>query len=343
MSITPYNSTALINMLIKSRSSGTDNQPTIGSPVTKQTLDAAINKGAIERSRNNFLTIMSNRINAFATGKLQPKEDWELSAAYLTQTSQPMVLSISDQGKPEVIRQRDSDMSKFSGVQQAKLNKAMDQLDQLIVKQNANLTNQGLRTKLEDAAYSLNQITLGKQKATQGWEIQAKVLHASMAPVKLGLTANGEIVAADQTKSALLDVSPEKRGRVKEVIAEWQQAASSGIYLKMWQADAKALIDLGKSFYLDVDAAGQAKVMENTAENITPSFLKEDPYPNLGANQKWQKDALAFAAKGTPFFLDIDPAGQVVTRQVTAQNAINFAKPPFYQQQQVGAIVSLLG
>ncbi len=342
MSIPPY-STALVNMLIKNRNTAAGTPTTIGTPVTKESIDAAINKGSIERSRNNFMTIMANRINAFATDRLQPKENWELSAAYLAKTSQPMVLQISDKGKPEVVRQRDADMSKFSGVQQSRLNKAMDQLDQLIIKQNANLVNQGLRTKLEDAAYSLEQITKGKQQPTQDWELQGKLLTTNLTPVKLGLTSDGNVVVADQTKSALLDVAPEKRGRLKEILGEWQDATTSGIYTQMWQVEAKVQVDLGQSFYFDVNDIGEPVVKSNTAANVTPSFLNEDPYPNLGANTKWQKDALAFAAKGTPFFLDIDSAGQVITRQVTAQNVINFNKPPFYQQQQVGAIVSLLG
>lgn len=341
MSIPAYG-TALINMLMKSRSSSNGTQQTIGTPVTKETIDAAINKGSIERSRNNFLTIMSNRINAFASGRLQPKENWELSAAYLAKTSQPMVLQISDKGKPEVVRQRDADMSKFSGVQQAKLSKAMDQLDQLIIKQNANLVNQGLRTRLEDAAYTLDQVTMGKQPPTEDWQLQGKILTTNLTPAKLGLTADGNVVVADQTKSALLDTPPEKRARLKEILGEWKDASTSGIYTQIWQVQAKVAVDQGKSFYFDVNSIGEPIVKENTAENITPSFLNEDPYPNLGANQKWQKDALAFAAKGTPFFLDIDTSGQVVTRQVTAQNVVNFAKPPFYQQQSVGAVISLL-
>lgn len=341
MSVNSYNS-ALVNLISTSRLSLNGQTQTIGKQVTKESLDAIINQASIERSRNNFLTIMSNRINAFAKGQIQPKEDWELMASYLSKTGQPMIVSISDDGKPEITRLRDSDLSKFNTVQKDKLTKALDQLDQLIVKQNANMVNQGLRYKLEDAAASLSKITLGKQLATEQWQIQAKSMMANLTPMKLGLTADGEVVASDQTKSALLDTPPEKRERLREVIGQWQAAAESGIYMEMWQVEAKVLNDQGKSFYFELDAGGQPVVKENTPENIVPSFLKEDPYPNLGANQKWQKDALAFAAQGTPFMLDIDMTGQVVARQINAQNVINFAKPPFYQQQNVGAVVSLL-
>lgn len=344
MSIPSYGS-GIAALIAKGFAAG--KQTGFGSPittqVTKESLDAIINQGAIERGKNNVLTIASNRINAFATGQLTPKDDWEMSSSYLSKTGQPFFVAVGSDGKPEITRMRDSDLSKYNTVQKEKLTGALDQLDQLIIKQNANQTNQGLRQQLESAAKQLSRQQNGLDQATEDFFIKAKNLTANLVPFKLGLDASGKLVLGDQTKATFLDERADRRAILRQTISDWNDSVKSGIYIQSWQNEAKTLADLGKSFYFDVDNMGKVAVKENTVDNVVPQFLKDDPYPNLGATTKWQKDALGFAAAGTPFFLDIDGATQsVVAKQVTPQNLISFAKPPFYQQQ-AGAIVSLLG
>ncbi len=344
MSIPSYGS-SLASLIAKGFAAGkqTGFGTSISTPVTKESLDKIINQGAIERSKNNVLTIASNRINAFATGQLNPKDNWEMSAAYLAKTGQPFFVTVGDDGKPAIERMRDSDLSKYNTIQKNKLNDALDQLDKLVVKQNANQVNQGLRQQLESAAKQLSRQQNGLEQATEDLFIKAKNMTTNMVPFKLGLDSTGKLVLGDQTKATFLDERADRRVVLRQTVSDWNDAVTSGIYLQSWQNDAKTLADLGKSFYFDVDNLGQPVVKENTVDNVVPQFLKEDPYPNLGASTKWQKDALSFAAAGTPFYLDIDNATQsVVAKQVTPQNLINFAKPPFYQQQ-AGAIVSLLG
>ncbi len=344
MSIPSYGS-SLASLIAKGFAAGkqTNFGTSITAPVTKESLNNIINQGAIERSKNNVLTIASNRINAFATGQLNPKENWEMSAAYLAKTGQPFFVSIGDKGQPEVTRMRDSDLSKYNLVQQQRLTTALDQLDQLIVKQNANQTNQGLRQQLESAAKQLSRQQNGLEQATDEFFIKAKNLTTNLVPFKLGLDSNGKLTLGDQTKATFQEERADRRAVLRQAISDWSASVNSGIYIQNWQNEAKTLADLGKSFYFDVDMLGSIQVKENTIDNVVPQFLKEDPYPNLGATTKWQKDALNFAAAGTPFYLDIDGATQsVVAKQVTPQNLISFAKPAFYQQS-AGAIVSLLG
>ncbi len=344
MSIPPYGA-GIASLIAKGFAAGkqTGFGNSITAPVTKQTLDNIINQGAIERSKNNVLTIASNRINAFSTGQLNPKDDWEMSSAYLAKTGQPFFVTVGSDGKPEITRMRDSDFAKYNTVQKTRLNDALDQLDKLVVKQNANQTNQGLRMQLESAAKQLSRQQNGLEQPTDDFFIKAKNLTVNMVPFKLTLDSTGKLALGDQTKATFMDERADRRAVLQQTISDWNDAVTSGIYLQSWQNDAKTLADLGKSFYFDVDSLGRPVAKENTVDNIVPQFLKEDPYPNLGATTKWQKDALNFAAAGTPFYLDIDGATQsVVAKQITPQNLINFAKPPFYQQQ-AGAIVSLLG
>jgi hypothetical protein len=344
MSIPPYGA-AIASLIAKGFAAGRQSGfgQSVASTVTKQSLDNIINQGAIERSKNNVLTIASNRLNAFSTGQLTPKDEWEVSGAYLAKTGQPFFVSIGSKGLPEITRMRDSDLSKYNLTQQNKLTTALDQLDQLVIKQNANQTNQGMRMQLENAAKQLSRQQNGLDQATDDFFIKAKNLTTNLVPFKLGLDSSGKLVLGDQTKATFMDERADRRTVLQQAVSDWNDAVTSEIYIQPWQNEAKTLADLGKSFYFDVDNLGAVQVKENTVENVVPQFLKEDPYPNLGASTKWQKDALAFAAAGTPFFLDIDGATQsVVAKQVTPQNLISFAKPPFYQQQ-AGAIVSLLG
>lgn len=343
MSINPYGSS--LAALIAKGLGGNSSQNTQGlsSPVTKEKLDAIINKGSIERSKNNVLTIASNRINAFATGQLQnPKEDWEVTGAYLAKTGQPFFVEIGDKGLPQIVRVRDSDLSKYNKVQQDKLTSALDQFDQLVVKQNANQVNQGLRMSLESSVKTLSRLSNQLDQPSEDWHIKALGMIKNLVPFKMGLDSQGKLQLADQTKATFMDERADRRAILREALSDWQTSVETNIYLKPWQNEAKTLADLGKSFYFDVNTIGKVVVKENTIDNVVPQFLKEDPYPNLGATTKWQKDALAFAAAGTPFMFDIDAATQqVVAKQITPQNLINQAKPPFYQQQQTGAIVSL--
>lgn len=337
--------TQLASMIARSLAGSSGDETSITASVTKESLDAIINQGKIETSKTNIFTNAATRLAAMTSGQYTGTADWEVSASYLSKTGQPFFVSIdAETGGVVVTRQRDSDLENYTQVQKERLTAAMDKLDGLVVKQNANLTNQGLVTTLENAAYDLEQIGTRAQTPTESWQFSANILRQSMVPFKLALDADGNITTLDQTKGQYGDdVTPAEKLRLQEIVAQWQEAVSTGIYTEMWQIEAKTSADLGESFYFDVDAAGDPVIRQNTAANVVPEFLKEDPYPDLGADAQWQQDALAFAASGTAFFLDIDPQTQaVVAKELTAQNIITWNKGPAWQQAgQVGAIVSL--
>lgn len=336
--------TGVANMIAKSLSSDSTSTG-LTKEVTKDSLDAIINQGKIETSKNNIFTNAAARIAAMSAGTYEGKEDWEISAAYLSKTGQPFFVSIDDKtGGVVVTRQRDSEMENYTQAQRDRLTAAMDTLDQLVVKQTSNMTNQALKTKLSDAADTLAGITTNKQTASEDWQFKADILAKNLVPFKLGLDNDGNIVSLDQTKGQFgSDVDAAEKLKLQDIVAQWQEAVSTGIYTEMWMVEAKSAGDLGESFYFDVDAGGQPVVRQNTAENVVPDFLNEDPYPNLGAEAQWQKDALSFNASGTAFYLDIDPQTQgIVAKELTAQNIITWNKGPAWQQtDQVGAIVSM--
>jgi len=336
--------TGIANMIAKSLS-GDSSSTSMTKEVTKESLDAIINQGAIETSKSNIYTNAAARLAAMSAGTYTGTADWEVSASYLAKTGQPFFISIdSSTGGVTVTRERDSDLDSYTQAQKERLTEAMDQLDQLVVKQNANMSNEGLKTTLQAAADDYQRIQTYGSTATEGWQFSANVLRANMVPFKLALDADGNITTLDQTKGQFSeDVDPAEKQKLQEIVAQWQDAASTGIYTELWQVEAKSAADLGESFYFDFDNAGNIKVQSNTAENVTPDFLNEDPYPDLGGNAQWQKDALAFAKAGTAFYLDIDPQTQgVVAKELTAQNIITWNKGPVWQQtDQVGAIVSM--
>ncbi len=336
--------TGVANMIAKSLSSDSTSTG-LTKEVTKESLDAIINQGKIEASKTSIYTNAAARIAAMTAGTYTGTADWEVSASYLAKTGQPFFVSIdSSTGGVTVTRQRDSDLENYNQAQKDRLAAAMDQLDQLVVKQNANLTNEALKTKLQTAADDYQQIENYGSAATESWQYSANVMRSNMVPFKLALDADGNVTTLDQTKGQYGDdVDAVKKLKLQNIVSQWQDAVSTGIYTELWQVEAKSAADLGDSFYFDLDNAGNIKVQSNTADNVTPDFLNEDPYPKLGADAQWQKDALAFAKAGTAFYLDIDPQTQgIVAKELTAQNIITWNKGPAWQQtDQVGAIVSM--
>jgi hypothetical protein len=222
----------------------------------------------------------------------------------------------------------------------------MDRLADLVAKQQAKQGNDDLRTKLETAADTVQYVQSGGLvDASQAWQMQIKPLLRDQAPFKVALDTNGNEVLQDQTKSLFLDVPADLRDGYKQVIADWQTAVATGIYQTDWQVAAKSDMDLGHSVYFELDQVGNVQVKENTADNVVPDFLKDDPYPDLTRNlPRWQQDALGFAAENKPFFLDIDPATQqIVAKAATAQAVVSYNQPPAYLRAQTGtaAILSL--
>jgi hypothetical protein len=146
---------------------------------------------------------------------------------------------------------------------------------------------------------------------------------------------------------------------------------ANGTVTTQWQADAKAFSDAGVPFYLDVDPTsldygpmtdnyGYVKVdggghvmynkgtpsivvKENSAENITPAFLKDAPFANIGANTPMLKKAAQMIQDGKPYFLDFDSTGRLTVKDTSAQNLIKYNTPAQTQNSQfgTGSILSL--
>ena len=81
----------------------------------------------------------------------------------------------------------------------------------------------------------------------------------------------------------------------------------------------------GVAFYLDIDPITNViSAKENSADNITPSFLKSTPYPDVGDDSPALKQAADFIKAGKAYFFDIDSTGQIGAKEATVQNITKY-------------------
>jgi len=109
---------------------------------------------------------------------------------------------------------------------------------------------------------------------------------------------------------------------------------------------AESYANQGIPFYLSIDPTTSIiSANENSAANITPSFLNTPPYPDIGDNSPALKQAATFIQAGQAYFFTVDnKTGQIGAVQATAQNIETYNKPSTTAtaaSTQAGSVLSL--
>lgn len=293
---------------------------------TSSTIDGILNTKKTETSKNSIFANVAQRLSAMQAGTLTASDDWEKVASYAMQTGQPVQITLnSKSGKVEAATQNEADLSKFNVQQQNKLLQTIEQITSMAGKIQANQKNQNMIKNLAGAETDLEEVNAGMLTAQADWETQGSLLMTTHRPFKIALDSTGALTVQDQTTASLDDYNIVQQKILRTAIESVPSLISSGTATTEWEADALAYSESGVSFYLDIDpTTNQVVTKENTADNITPDFLKTDPYPDIGANTTVLKDAATFIKAGKPYFLDFDTTGAVVAKEATAQNLIKF-------------------
>lgn len=298
---------------------GTGSAKDIGSLTRQQKTDQA---------RNRMYSEAALRMSYMQQGRYDPVADWEKVASYAMQTGQPVTVSLNSQGRLEAVTQADSDLSRFSVAQQKQLSQAFSDLQEVAGKIKANKTNDTWVQTLEGANTVLNGIASGALSAQSDWERTGSSLLATGTPFKIALDDKGQITIKEQSLELAPDLPIESQLKLRDAAQGLSQTLSSGLVTEVWEADAKSMFEAGVGFYLDIDPVTQEiSAKENSGTNIVPKFLRDPPYPDIGADTKWKQTAASLIQDGKPFFLDFDQGGHITAKEATAANLIQYNKP----------------
>jgi len=316
---------------------------------------------------NKIFTAVAQRLTALQSGQVQPSADWEKIAAYGMQTGQPVAVSLDSKGQVQAAPQAQADLSKFNAAQQRTLTTTMADIATMAAKITANKTNQGLIDKLNGAENDLNGVYTGALDAQastpNNWEQQGVQMMRLKKPFLISLDAQGNLQVQDQAVTTNTSLSMDQQVVLRTAAQNLPKIlGSNGLITQQWQADASSFAANGIPYHLEIDKTvrdyspktdaygwpvdqnGQRsvvsglpsarnngtpliKAVENSGANITPAFLNDTPYPDIGANTPALKQAATLIQAGKPFFLDFDKGGHVVVKEATAQNLITYNTP----------------
>ena len=330
-------------------------------------ISSILQQQKVTTQKNQIYTTVAQRLAALQAGSLQPSANWEKVAAYSMQTGQPMTVALDSKGQVQVTPQAQADLSKFNAGQQKILTDTMKAVATMAGKITANKTNQGMIDKLAGAENDLNGVFVGalspQASTPNNWEQLGVQLMQLNKPFTISLDSQGNLQVQDQAMTPDPSLPADQQTILQKAAQTLPNVLSpSGLITTQWQSDAAAFAKNGVPFHLEidtsnldygpktdaygwpVDAAGKrtsvtgqpavhkngvpgVKAVENSADNITPAFLNDTPYPDIGANSPALKQAAALIKAGKPFFLDFDKGGHVTAKEATAQNIIQYNAP----------------
>ena len=322
-SSTSTNSTSSTSNLfgaISGKASSTGTTPT--------TIDGLLQQQKITTQKNAIYANVATRLDAMRAGTYTASADWEKVASYAMQTGQPVAVSLDDKGQVQALPQSQADLSKYNPQQQKMLTNAMADIATMASKIQANKTNDGLVNKLSGAEYDLSMVATGQLSATSDWEKQGAMLMTEHHPFKISLDPQGNLQVQDQLLDPMTDLSASQQKALHTAVASLPKVISTGYITTAWQADALSFDQNSIPYYLTIDpVSNQISAVENSADNITPDFLKTAPYSSIGDNTPMLKQAASLIQSGKAFFLDFDQGGRVTAKPATAQNLIKFNAP----------------
>lgn len=309
-----------------------------------ESIDQLLQNQKVDKQRNNIMTEVANRLTYIQEGRLEPTSEWEQVSAYAMETGQPLVVGINDKGKVEAVPQGDADLSRYTPAQQAQLYEAIDQVSEISAKVRGNRENEKLIAKLEGANTVVTGIMTGALVPEAQWEHDAQRLMNTKTPFKIALNNKGELMVQDQTTADMSDLPINQQKLLRSAASGLRTAIQTGNYTQLWQAEAKSYMDSKVSIHLEIDkATNQIQVKPNEGDNVVPKFLRDVPYPDIGADAPWKETAAQMIQDNKPFFLDFDQGGQLTVKEATAPNLIRYASPRnTYSQFSAGAVMSII-
>ena len=145
-------------------------------------------------------------------------------------------------------------------------------------------------------------------------------------PFKIELDSSGNLVSQDQaTDPQLANLPYTLQQKLSAAIQSIPTTLTNGTATQDWELQAQQLASSGTPYYLDIDpATGALSAKENSAENITPDFLKKAPYPDVGDDSPALKQAADFIKAGTAYFYDVDSTGQIGAKEANVHNLVQY-------------------
>jgi hypothetical protein len=313
---------------------------------TTTSIDGLLKQQKYTTQKNALFASIAQRLDYIQKGSYTPKADWEKVAGYAMQTGQPLVVSLDSKGAVQATPQAQADLSQFNSQQQKQLNQALSDVATMAAKIKANKTNQSMIDKLDGAANDLAAVFTGAvapQKSTpNNWEQQGVQLMTLHHPFTISLDTKGNLQVQDQLTDSLSNVPLGQQKTLRAALQSLPKAVATGNINQLWQATALTYDRDAVPYHLKIDSyTNQISAVANTGDNITPDFLKKQPYSDIGANSPLLKQAAKFIQDGQPFMLNFNTTGHVVAQAATAQNLIKYNTPSTQQASLgIGSILS---
>jgi hypothetical protein len=302
-----------------------------GGDGTPTSVAAILRKQEIATSKNQIYVNAGQTLAAIQLGQIQPTTDWQKVAGYAMAKGLPVTISLDTSGQVQALLQSESDMSTtFNVHQQAQIQDTISQIGVMAQKIQANEKNQRWLSNLKgaetDLYYVYNNMLAPQSSTPNNWEQSGVLMMQMHKPFRISLDTKGDLQVIDQIQDPALAKLPyTQQKKLINAIETIPDIIRSGEATETWQMKAIQLSDSGYPFYLDIDpTTGDVVCKENNADNITPKFLKTDPYPDVGDDSKVLKEAADLIKAGKPYFLDIDSTGQLGAKEATGQNIVKY-------------------
>jgi hypothetical protein len=292
-------------------------------------------------------TNIAQRLTVIQNGSYTPKSDWEKVAGYAMQTGQPLAISLDSKGAIQATPQSQADLSQFNIQQQSQLTSAMNSIAAMANKIQANKTNQGLIDKLNGAENDLSAVATGsvapQKSSPNNWEADGVELMRTHHPFTISLDAKGNLQVQDQLTAPMTNVPLNQQQTLRSALESLPNVLATGKLTQIWQAQAQSYDQNAIPYHLSIDSiTNQISAVENSGANIMPSFLKKQPYSDIGANTPLLKQAATFIQKSEPYLLNFDTTGHVVAQAATAHNLLKYNTPTQTAQGTQYGVGSLL-
>ena len=298
-----------------------------GAPQSVQTI---LNAQKVNNSKNDIYNNAAQRLAAMQAGNYTPTADWEKVAGFAMAKGKPVVVSIDTTGNVQAQLQSESSLAKFNPQLQQQILQLDSDADLMAQKIQANATNDSWVKKLTGAENDLYQVYNGEiaaQTTTENnWEQQGVLYMQMKRPFKIELDANGNLVSQDQaTDPQLANLPYTLQQKLSAAVQSIPTTLSNGTATQDWELQAQQYANSGTPYYLDIDpSTGILSAKENSADNITPSFLKSAPYPDVGDDSPALKQAADFIKSGTAYFFDVDSTGQIGAKEANVHNLTQY-------------------
>jgi hypothetical protein len=315
-----------------------------GNSSTGGSIQSILNQQKVTSQTNSIYTNVANRLTAMQNGQYQAQADWEKVADYAMQTGQPVAISLDSKGQVQALPQSQADLSKYSTAQQNQLYQAMNDISTMASKIQGNKKNDTMVADLNGAAADLSNVATGQLAAQSQWESQGQMLMAIHHPFTISLDSNGNLQVQDQVTSSMDNLPANQQTLLRSALETIPSMIANGTPSTSWQADAESYDQNAIPYYLSIDPiTNQISAKEDSGQNITPSFMNTEPYPDIGDNTPLLKTVASYIQSDTPYFLDFDATGKIVAKQATAQNLIKYNTPATATAQPLtaGSILSL--